>query len=758
MVVFYPLKALASDQADGWQTMAAELRVDPSHIGRIDGSVPFQSREQVLHDARIVIMTPDVCHAWLMSRLSQPVVRTFLQQLSTVVLDEAHTLEGVFGSSFAFLVRRMIAARNHLLRNQAVVRPLQIVAATATIADPGEHLKRLTGMNFEVVDHTADGSPRHARVVTHVACPDGGVEIAKSLQRLLVTNGRRGGFITFLDSRKGVEGLALAHADDPTSTDAHDLIVNADVLPYRAGYSAGDRRLIEERLRSGRLKGVVSTSALELGIDIPHLQVGFNVGYPPSRKAYLQRLGRVGRSAPGGFVVIAPPLAFRRNGTTLREYHDMAVEPSYLYLDNRFMQYAHSRCLSRELEALGAPSTAPTRVAWPRGFKEMYKIAQPGGNRPPEYDGIAMLGGDAPHYGYPLRNVGEVTFKIKTHTDNPSLGDVNHLQALRECYPGATYLHLTRAHRVVAWHTSAFEPFIRVKRFPSAGRTKPRITKWVNAGITSVDICGTHYRAGPGGFLAECHMQITEKVTGYVDERTNTELSYQELEQRNPNMRSYSRNFRTTGVIVCVSSEWFKGALKNEFVDRLCEVFIREYSIAPRDIGTAATQVSVRGHDGSAVRGRAVCVYDEVYGSLRLTERLFTDFEAVLDRMEKAVTVDPANGDLGLAVDRIKEEVGNFGELSTLQGHDEHAVTGTEYVFTSGSIVCYRESGPVSADVKVIQPTIMKGELRYQIEVPGDTKAKKWVLASRLDVSADASSWSKALWNRETEEYERDGT
>lgn len=756
VAVFYPLKALAADQIDGWQKMAADLGLGAGIIGRIDGSVQMQAREQVLQDARIVVMTPDVCHAWLMSRLSLSPVRSFLRQLSTVVLDEAHTLEGVFGSSFAFLIRRMIAARNHLLQNEPIIRPPQIVAATATIADPGEHLKRLTGKNFVVVDHAADGSPRHSRLVAHLRCPDRGIRTARALQQLLLANGRTGGFITFLDSRKGVEGLALALADGSTSADAAELIDNAAVLPYRAGYDADERRRIEDKLRSGQLRGVVSTSALELGIDIPHLHVGLNIGHPPSRKAYLQRLGRVGRSAPGAFLIVAPALAFRRNGTTLREYHDLAVEPSYLYLDNRFMQYAHSRCLSRELEALQAPAVTPTRVAWPAGFKDMHKIAQPGGDRPPEYDGIAMLGGDQPHYGYPLRNVGEVNFKIKVHTDAQAIGDVSHPQALRECYPGATYLHLTRAYRVAAWHTrSSAEPFIRVKQFPSLGRTKPMIDKWVNTGITPVDICASNYRAGENGFLVECNMQITEKVTGYVNERTDVRMFYSDLEQHDPNMRSYSRNFRTTGVVLCINQEWFRGLQKREFVDRLREVFLREYSISPNDVGTAATRVSVRGHDGSSIRGRAVCVYDETYGSLRLTEKLFTDFESILSRLQKAVVFEPGETDIEQIVRRIREQADGFGR-SMLDDDEMPEVRGSEYVFTPGSLVCHRLKGPVSIDVRIVQPTIMDGELMYQIKKMGDRATKRWVLASQLEPSADASAWSKALWNCETEEFEDD--
>ena len=299
-LVFYPLKALAADQLRGWQEMARLLELDEDVIGRIDGSVPVKNREKVLRDARIVVMTPDVCHAWLMSHLSLPAVRNFVQALSTLVMDEAHTLEGVFGSNFAFLIRRLIATRNHLLGKGPVPCPLQLVAATATIAKPGEHMKQLTGSDFSVVDHKADGAPQYGRVVAHIACPKGEeVRVIKELHDRVLAEGSKGGFITFLDSRKGVEGLAMATRDKSNNDDAGGLLGDTDVLPYRAGYDVEDRQQIEKALQSGKLRGVVSTSALELGIDISHLRVGFNVGVPWTRKAYRQRLGRVGRNGPG---------------------------------------------------------------------------------------------------------------------------------------------------------------------------------------------------------------------------------------------------------------------------------------------------------------------------------------------------------------------------------------------------------------------------------------------------------------------------
>ena len=154
VVVFYPQRALVEDQLRGWRSMARSLDLDGDIVGRIDGSVlPVSVREDILQRARVIIMTPDVCQAWMMSRLASPVVKEFIGSLSTLVMDEAHTLEGVFGSNFSFLVRRLIAARGQIIGRGKDRDQLQLIAATATIANPGEHLRRLTGSDFSVVDH-----------------------------------------------------------------------------------------------------------------------------------------------------------------------------------------------------------------------------------------------------------------------------------------------------------------------------------------------------------------------------------------------------------------------------------------------------------------------------------------------------------------------------------------------------------------------------------------------------------------------------
>jgi len=753
-IVFYPLRALIADQYRGWEEYAAALGINREEVVCLDRTTTYAERESIIGRARVVIMTPDLCHAWLMSHLAEPSVRTFLAGVSTIVIDEAHSMESVFGSNCAFLLRRLNTARNYILGRSAPNQQIQYIGATATIENPGDHLNRLTGANFTVIDHDADGAPRYHRVVAHVASAQGAeFQIAKEIQTYVLANSNEGTFITFADSRRGVERLVIA-----TERDLKELTTENTVAPYRAGYSPEQRRTIEERLRNGKLRGVVSTSALELGIDISHLTVGLNVGLPLSRKSYRQRLGRVGRNGPGAFIIVGPVDALSRYGSSLQEYNEMSVEPSYLYLDNRFMQFAHARCLSEERDSLRAPSGLPERAIWPSDFADTYPNARPGGNRPLEFDAVAELGGDSPHYNFPLRNIGELNYDIKRFENSENLGEVTHSQALRECYPGGTYIHNAKAYKVTGWRLS-MAPYIQVRPTSTYQLTDPQITTWINAELNTRSLMGNNLQTQSNGlfdaFLVECQMLITERVGGYKDNRGRIHL-YKDLQQRDANMKSKTRNFRTSGVILCIEEDWFKdGQTRRDVCDRLREVFLHEHSIDPKDIGSAATNIAVRTPDGKVHRGGCIAIYDQTYGSLRLTEKLFNGFPEILDRLKHGLVKEPG---LLMCVEGIRSELAVLSADALVPADDNELPSGALQVFSSGSIVCYREKGQLMREVEVIRPTLIGGELFYHVySLPmGRSPVRSRVRASRVEPCADSESWDYAVWNVETEEYEEE--
>jgi DEAD/DEAH box helicase domain-containing protein len=163
VLVFYPLKALASDQYERWKTLCREFGLPSAVVAKIDGEVLRTERVGAIENASIVLMTPDVCQAWFMRNVGSGTMRGFLSKLILLVLDEAHYYESVFGSNVAFLLRRLISSKRQVSRAASQKIDLQIIAATATIADPAEHLERLSGRPFVAIEDEQNGAPQQPR-------------------------------------------------------------------------------------------------------------------------------------------------------------------------------------------------------------------------------------------------------------------------------------------------------------------------------------------------------------------------------------------------------------------------------------------------------------------------------------------------------------------------------------------------------------------------------------------------------------------
>ena len=751
VVVFYPLKALSNDQFRFWREAAEHADIGKDSIVKVDGDVPRQSRAKLLESARVALMTPDVCHAWLLNEISNPVHRAFLGRTRLVIIDEAHVLEGVFGSNFAYLFRRLCAARR-LVQNKSQRSNLQVIAASATISTPEHHLSSLTGLDFETVGEEDDGAPRHKRSIFHIAAADRHEpEVAEKIHKALVERSTGGSFITFVDSRQGAERLAVR-------TDYGDL-----VKPYRSGYEANDRANIERALRNGHLTGVVSTSALELGINIPHFAVGLNMGVPVTRKSFRQRLGRVGRQRPGCFAVVAEPYAFKRFGSTLAEYYAKSVEPSYLYLENRFMQFAHARCLAEELEMLGSTGrkALPANVTWPDGFAEVFDFAYAGSPaaRPREFDQINRIGGDQPHFNYPLRNVPEDAFKVVHTRGGPTepthVAQLTVQQAIREAFPGAIYLHMAKGWRVHDWRNTSFDRTIRVNPTNSPILPKPLIRTFVNFGLDREGIVAGRHRKGERGFLAECHLQVNERVEGFRDGKEKR--LYRDLRQERPWMTPKTRDFRTTGVVMRINEDWFrKSDIKRRIANLLRDLMLREYSISGQDVDATATNISmIRDGQREAVTD-ALVLFDATHGTLRLTEPAYMNLGDLLTQLERSIRMSPPDED-GVSSEVVEalrawlEHLGDEdGGLPAIDGVDDSEVW--VQVYDVGSIIARRDTKGVLHDIKVVGHEFMVLDDKMQFFYIYETDRPGKAMASAKSVQAVGDEWTMVYLNRETTE------
>src|SRR3954452_22562599 len=278
----YPTKALAQDQA---RALAA-LGVDRARPAIYDGDTPREQRRQIRQRANVVLTNPDMLHMGILP--NHAAWGDFFANLAVVVVDEAHVYRGVFGSHVGNVLRR--------LRRVCAAYGVQprFMMASATIANPVELAEGLTGLE-DVAHIDEDGSPGAAREIAMWNPPltDEALQTRRSalgeaadMVRDLVVAGAR--TICFVKSRKGVELVAKLVADQ--LADAHPAL-RERVAPYRAGYTPQQRRELEARLVSGDLLAVVTTDALELGIDIGALDAAVVVTFPGTVASLKQMWG-----------------------------------------------------------------------------------------------------------------------------------------------------------------------------------------------------------------------------------------------------------------------------------------------------------------------------------------------------------------------------------------------------------------------------------------------------------------------------------
>jgi len=293
-----PTKALAADQL---RRLPATALV---RAAAVDGDNAREERDWAREHANYVLTNPDTLHHSILP--SHQRWARLLGGLTHIVVDECHHYRGVFGAHVAHVLRRLLRICEHY-----GVAP-RVVLTSATVADPADVALRLTGRPAVAV--TDDASPHGPRTIALWEPPliDGSDERADGIRRSatreaaeLLTDLVAGGVrtLTFVRSRRGAESVAavaqrMLHEVDP------ELV--SQVATYRGGYLPEERRALEARLRSGDLLGLATTNALELGIDISGLDAVLSVGFPGTRAALTQQLGRAGREgAPSLGVLIA---------------------------------------------------------------------------------------------------------------------------------------------------------------------------------------------------------------------------------------------------------------------------------------------------------------------------------------------------------------------------------------------------------------------------------------------------------------------
>lgn len=451
-IFLYPTKALASDQ---YRALAPILEYfGPGRIsaGVYDGDTMPAERSRIRKSANIILTNPEMLNSAFLPNHSKYGFDFIFSNLKYIVIDELHSYRGAFGAHLTNIFRRMkrICKYYHSAP--------RFLCSSATIANPEELAGQICGEPFVLV--SKDGSPAPEKEYRIIQPPQikgtndkvygrkSASSVASELVCQLVEEGRH--FITFAKSRRNVEVILKESRD---KLDAAAFLSNGNsgkIAGYRGGYTPLERKEIEQKMLGGELSGLISTNALELGIDIGKLDSTVLAGYPGTRASFWQQTGRAGRSGERcvNYLILA--------NQPFDQY--MAVDPEWLFStksenaivdpNNLLIELAHVRAASAEM-----PLTMDDIGLFP-DLGEIIPVLLNAGEVKSISGRFAWAGPAFPAGDYSLRNMDKTRFQLildenkapSEENENRTFGgqvitEMDESQAYHELHPGAIYMH-----------------------------------------------------------------------------------------------------------------------------------------------------------------------------------------------------------------------------------------------------------------------------------------------------------------------------
>ena len=680
----FPLKALAQDQLGAFNALVEGWPKEARPTAALyDGDTTDHFRRKIRRNPpTVLISNPEMLHLGILPHHEQWV--EFLAGLSHVVVDEAHTYRGVFGAHMAQVFRRL-----NRIAGRYGARPVYVLC-TATVGNPGELAAALTGTGCptdtdtagagvppdgctDTASHTAD-SPGAARtaeapvVIDQSGAPQGprhfvflnpeqsaATAAIDLLKAALARNLRT---IVYCRSRRMTELISLWAGQSGAFAE--------HISAYRAGFLPEERRSIEARMASGELLAVVSTSALELGIDIGGLDVCILVGYPGTVMATLQRGGRVGRAQQESAVIIvagedALDQYFARNP---EDFFNRPPEKAVVNPDNEVILTRHLECAAAEIPLTpgDAMLASPAARAAARTLHAKGLLLQ-------SADGTQLLAArKRPQRHVDLRGTGQ-TFTIEDQ-DGQIIGSVDGFRAWQETHPGAVYLHRGRSYVIDEMDPARARIVAKAAKVSWFTRTR---------GQKSTDILEEVERTSLGRVLVcRGRLRITDIVTGYEKRSTsgNRLLTITPLE-------APPQVFETEGLWFVIPDS-IRASLEERFLHYMGSIHALEHAaigllplliMADRnDFGGISTPL----HAQTGLSG--VFIYDGLPGGAGLTRQAFPDARGLLEATLKAVAACPCEDGCPSCVHSPKCGSGNrpISKIGALELLREMLAPGTE--------------------------------------------------------------------------------
>ncbi|NLW80250.1 MAG: DEAD/DEAH box helicase [Desulfovibrionales bacterium] len=599
----FPLKALAQDQRRVLDRLAASLFPTP-RTAIYDGDTSSSQRTRIRQNPPNILFTnPDMLHLGILP--SHEKWAGFFAHLHFVVVDEVHTYRGVMGSHMAWVFRRLLR-----LCELYGARPT-FVCSSATIANPAELAASLTGLPMEVVlEGTAASPPKHIVLMNGV---EGAAQKAIGLLQEALRLGLR--TIVYCKSRKMTELIALWAGQ-------REARQRERISAYRAGFLPEERREIEARLGSGELLAVISTSALELGIDIGGLDLCILVGYPGSIMATLQRSGRVGRGGQEAATVFighedALDQYFMHNPD---EFFAMQPERAVINPGNPVIAASHLCCAAAEHSLGRDEPLVREHAALVAEMTRYGDLLRSGDGQ--EYFSRARQ----PQRDVSLRGTG-ATLPIIDVESGERIGLVDRFRAVLETHPGAVYLHRGQTYLVEDLDLGA--GLVRARRANVGYYTRVRHEKSTEI----IEIAAS--RVVLGAMVHLGRVRVTDQVTGYdrISVRSGKNLGTELLDME-------PLVFVTRGVWIAIPED-LRRQVEREMVHFMGGIHAIEHAaigmmpllvLADRnDLGGISTPFHPQVGSG------AIFIYDGLPGGCGLVDEAYAQYERLLERTMAAI-------------------------------------------------------------------------------------------------------------------------